>query len=297
MKVVIWGHKLHSHTHSYVHYGFYRAFKHLGFNTYWFDNNDNVAGVDFTDALFITERQVDQKIPLVSTAYYVVHDLTNIYDLSQYDSIRHRILTWGRLYHPLTDWVGLSYEKVEPYVYYNNEAHKLCFPYATDLLPDEIDCIYCPSTEPIINMIGSYGFQTAEYQPFIEECKNNGIQWHQTGLYLDGKGVVTDHNLQLIRQSIIAPAIQVQWQINYGHIPCRIFKNISYGKFGITNSPTVNELFEGNIVFNQDCRQLFYDAMDYYHNPNIKQIEDTMRLVRDRHTYINRIQVILRYLK
>lgn len=26
-KVVIWGHKLHSHTHSYIHNAFYNAFK------------------------------------------------------------------------------------------------------------------------------------------------------------------------------------------------------------------------------------------------------------------------------
>jgi Lrp/AsnC family transcriptional regulator for asnA, asnC and gidA len=31
-KVVIWGHKLHSHTHSYIHNGFYIAFKHLGYD-------------------------------------------------------------------------------------------------------------------------------------------------------------------------------------------------------------------------------------------------------------------------
>ena len=41
-KVVIWGHKLYSHTHSFIHSGFFKAFKHLGYDTYWFDNNDNI---------------------------------------------------------------------------------------------------------------------------------------------------------------------------------------------------------------------------------------------------------------
>mgnify|MGYP006419383869 CR=1 FL=1 len=40
-KVIIWGHKLHSHTHSYIHDSFYKAFKFLGYNTYWFDENGN----------------------------------------------------------------------------------------------------------------------------------------------------------------------------------------------------------------------------------------------------------------
>jgi len=29
-KIIIWGHKLHSHTHSYIHSGYYEAFKKLG---------------------------------------------------------------------------------------------------------------------------------------------------------------------------------------------------------------------------------------------------------------------------
>ena len=30
-QIVIWGHKLHSHTHSYIHNGFYIAFQKMGF--------------------------------------------------------------------------------------------------------------------------------------------------------------------------------------------------------------------------------------------------------------------------
>ena len=39
-KVIIWGHKLHTHTHSYIHYGFYKAFKHLNYDVYWLNEND-----------------------------------------------------------------------------------------------------------------------------------------------------------------------------------------------------------------------------------------------------------------
>ena len=34
----------------------------------------------------------------------------------------------------------------------------------------------------------------------------------------------------LIQESIIAPALQTDWQVEHEYIPCRIFKNISYGK-------------------------------------------------------------------
>ena len=39
-RVIIWGHKLHTHTHSYIHYGFYKAFKHLNYDVYWLDEDD-----------------------------------------------------------------------------------------------------------------------------------------------------------------------------------------------------------------------------------------------------------------
>jgi hypothetical protein len=59
-KVVIWGHKLHTHTHSYIHEGFFRAFENLGYPTYWFDKLDDIADFDFSNTFFITEGQVDQ---------------------------------------------------------------------------------------------------------------------------------------------------------------------------------------------------------------------------------------------
>lgn len=73
-KVVLWGHKLHSHTHSYIHWGFERAFKYLGYETYWFDGGDNVSNFDFSGSLFITEGQVDQAIPLRDDCLYILHN-------------------------------------------------------------------------------------------------------------------------------------------------------------------------------------------------------------------------------
>jgi hypothetical protein len=30
-QIVIWGHKLHTHTHSYIHNAFFRAFQKMGY--------------------------------------------------------------------------------------------------------------------------------------------------------------------------------------------------------------------------------------------------------------------------
>ena len=64
-KVIIWGFPLHTHTHSYIHYGWYKGFKHLGYDTHWFDDNNVSDDFDFNDCLFITEGYADSKIPII----------------------------------------------------------------------------------------------------------------------------------------------------------------------------------------------------------------------------------------
>lgn len=72
-KVIIWGFPLHTHTHSYIHYGWFKGFKHLGYDTYWFDDKNYPLDFDFNDCLFITEGYASDNIPIVSTSIYFVH--------------------------------------------------------------------------------------------------------------------------------------------------------------------------------------------------------------------------------
>jgi hypothetical protein len=39
-------------------------------------------------------------------------------------------------------------------------------------------------------------------------------------------------NVAAIRRSRIAPAIAGRWQVEHNYLPCRMFKNISYGQLG-----------------------------------------------------------------
>lgn len=73
-KVVIWGHKLHSGTHYYIHWGFHRAFKALGYEIFWFDEKDNIKNIDFSHSLFLTEGQVDNNMPIRKDCFYILHN-------------------------------------------------------------------------------------------------------------------------------------------------------------------------------------------------------------------------------
>ena len=77
MKIVIWGYPLNSHTHSYIHSSFYKAFKHLGHDVYWFHDDEYPEDFDFDDCVFLTEGFADKNIPLRETSTYYVHVCVN----------------------------------------------------------------------------------------------------------------------------------------------------------------------------------------------------------------------------
>jgi len=69
-------------------------------------------------------------------------------------------------------------------------------------------------------------------------------------------------------------------------------KEISLNKESVLSlmQEIYNEL-EGNCVYNLDTSQLFYDAMSQRENATL--IMNGMKLVKENHTYINRITSLL----
>ena len=78
-KVIVWGFPLDTHTHSYTHASLHKAFTYLGYETYWFhdDNHPDPSAFDYSDSLFITEGFADGKIPILKSSVYFVHNAVN----------------------------------------------------------------------------------------------------------------------------------------------------------------------------------------------------------------------------
>lgn len=292
-KVVIWGHKLHSHTHSYIHHAFYRAFQHMGYQAYWFDNNDDIRNIDMSNALFITEGQVDNGIPLRQDARYILHNC----NLTKYQSffkaghcILLQVYTDDVLTRPVT--------KVDDFIYYDLADKCIYMPWATDLLPHEIDAIkkeipHMRRNKNIwwVGTIGGGEFGNInQLEPFQKACAESRKRF-RSAMHKSVEDTIKD-----IQHSYMAPAIVGAWQQKVGYIPCRIFKNISYGQMGVTNSRHVYELFKKKIVYNPDTYQLFYDAKKRTENMSQAELFELMDFVRDKHTYVNRIETLVSFL-
>jgi hypothetical protein len=252
-KVILWGHKLHSHTHSYIHAAFAHAFEHLGYPVYWVDNRDDVSKINFNKAPFITEGQVDQKIPLVDSAYYILHNCT----MKKYEELfrKKRCIVLQVYTH---DCDSRPLETLDDCILCNVEQQIIYMPWATDLLPHEIEAqkakvrLHALDQTKQAYFIGSVSQGAFGNRPEIDAFSKACFSDHVA--FQSMMGTSFDKNRDLICNAYMAPAIQGRWQCKQGYIPCRIFKNISYGQPGITNSALVYKLFKNKIVYNSDTK-------------------------------------------
>jgi len=267
----------------------------MGYQTHWFDDKDNVHSFDFSNSLFITEGQVDKNIPIRDDCRYILHYCRSPKYIPLIEKGHCIILqVYNDFVLKRSDLV-----KVDTCIYYDLFRKRIYMPWATDLLPDEIDALKneVPTIKKnkSVSWVGSMGDglygNIHQLEPFKRACAENRVEFHQR------IGISIEENRKLVQQSYLAPAIVGQWQEEVGYIPCRIFKNISYGQMGVTNSKTVYELFDKKIVYNPDTYQLFYDARKRVETMTTQDLYELMDVVKTKHTFINRIQNLLDFLK
>ena len=63
---------------------------------------------------------------------------------------------------------------------------------------------------------------------------------------------------------------------------------------GITNNIVVNKLFDNKLIYDINIKKLADKAIEFNNNPNKKSIIiDLMNNVKDNHTYVSRIKLIM----
>ena len=306
-QVVIYGHKLHSHTHSYIHNGFYIACKHLGFKTYHFDDSDDLSGHDFSHTLFITEHQVNKKIPLRNDCLYLTHYIdegdyagvpkeniiilkVSLRDFDYFDKDKN------------FNYIELPYGVKHEYYAIDDAGYKCLYMYwATDLLPEEID-ENMKQLDTIIpeNKVYFIGSSSCIWDEFHRVCNQYSIPFIRSGATFNvhsSNNISIADNMKLIQKSIVAPALQDNVQIQYKYIPCRIFKNISYGKMGLTNNKVVDDLFDNKLMYHDNVSELVHAGLEFEKKQDKhKRILELMQIVKEKHTYLNRVHTIMKYI-
>ena len=79
------------------------------------------------------------------------------------------------------------------------------------------------------------------------------------------------------------------------YVPCRSFKNTSYGQLVITNSKSVYDFFDSDAAYSSDTYELFHIAKEMQDDPKTKdKILRQMVKVKENHTYVSRLIDIMK---
>jgi len=303
-------------THTfYVHYAYYKAFKYLGYDVYWFHDNNYPEEFDFTNCLFIGEGFADKNIPINNTSCYMIMycpspikyqeaeryidirmTAVNFKDhIQEYSLNKDTAIKLG----PACYFEPKTSEKVKiknNYVdYVIDNYDKIYISWATNLLPNEFkeEDIYIERGNSIYycGTISTQGEceNYSNWKPFIKTCHKNGIQFIHNDPWVNPLSM--EDVIVLTQKSLLGIDIRGPKHLQQGLLTCRIFKNMSYGHLGLTNSKAVYEELQGNCVYNENTEELFYDGMK--NRNNYKLISDGMKFVQKNHTFINRVNNLL----
>jgi hypothetical protein len=316
-QVIIWGFPLHSHTHSYIHYAWHKAFSFLKFKTFWFhdDGYPSATEFDYSDSIFLTEGYADRNIPLNKTSTYFVHVCVHpekyfaanvkrlidmrylVYQIKDvnysyvFDKTSCRKVSDVCFHQKLCDTSGVTSHQHHPIsVVY--EAIYVCW--ATDLLPHEIDLEWASIPRlKVMHFIGSIDKgNDKNYERLFDACRQHGVSVVCHNPWTNP--LPFDTVRQLVQESYIAPDLRgdgVHQHKFIGYIPCRIFKNISYGQLGCTNSKAVLDVFKGRVIYDDNEYALFEKASEAA--GNVELVRSQMRYVQENHTFVNRVNDLL----
>lgn len=288
MKIVIWGHHpLHTSTHGYIHSTYYKCFKYLGYDVLWVPNKP-IDDIDFSNTVFFVEDSQKSYMPLRKDCKYITHHVETEY-LTNSNIPYENVLKLGNCIQETE-----KFEKIEDLCHWDNSTRTLYQTWGTDLLPHEIEIdnpVKFDWNRPHINYIG----MLYEQGPFWIESFAYFAEKHNKEVKLFTQSVSYEENMKLIKESFICPDFRSDWHLQCGYIPCRIQKNISYGQIQGTNSPFIKKAFGDYVVFG-GTPQTLYDNLVSVASSNKINMKEAMMFIKDKHTYINRINNILKFL-
>ena len=303
-KVIVWGFKNTYHTHGHIHEGFFRAAKRMGRESYWTDEKDPAFEDYFSNALVITEHQaVNSSLPLRDGCLYAVHNLVKVdwemgrnpedrwsenasYILRDADVLTFGVYTCGP--RPGTTMLDNGNMPLDV------KAKVLEMLWATDIFPEDIEGYKATARMIVPESKNIYfiGSGRGTLDRFGEACRDNGVEFHAVGGW-GRQRVSVEDNVRLVQESRFAPTLVDEFQTTHPYIPCRVLKNISYGRFGVTNSKYVNEFLGREVVFNPDTYELYRQAeLELPHVP-LGTLHRQMDWVAKYHTYLNRLSGLL----
>lgn len=296
-KIIIWGHRLEKgHTHAFIHYGFYKAFSHLGYDVEWLDDDPKNSNLDLSNSIIISEHQEIKHLPIQKSTKYFIHNIKQ--DIEYVECEYGNVFNFLIYHEEYNNWKDVK--QVEDFFWYDEKTKTPIIVWATDLLPHEIENIspvLFDYTKPNVNFVGTV--QGENLVKFAHICADNGKNFYNLGGYTGApqsnqiQFYDSKMNIESVRKSFLSVDIRESQHLRNGYISCRLFKNISYGMWTGTNSIKVNNFLSDHLTVESNLQELYFKLVEDHSKCSESKIKNSMDFVMKNHTYINRINSLL----
>jgi hypothetical protein len=178
--------------------------------------------------------------------------------------------------------------------FYSPSRRTLYQPWGTSLLPDEF---FRPtfSRSPFVFWVGSI-WDNELGQGNLAEIARARTALARRGLRFVHARLSPDPiAIRLLRHSRIAPAIAGRWQVEHDYVPCRLFKNVSYGQLGVSNVAKGDEILGEGRTAPRSIEECIDAALSLSREQYRERTAAQQEVVRG-HTYVQRLAAIVRAL-
>ena len=258
-------------TFSAVHHGLALACTRLDLEVIW---TEDLSDIRNSDIIFAEAKYVDvlgdltqyHKVILhaePSAFKYIVNNFPNVYFWENYKGTLSKE----------------GWENIAPLTFYNEGYRSIQMPWASDVFEKKEENVKLETNTTYY--VGNFSTDALSKAKLL---KTPLFKFFRVG------GVSFDIARQFVKRSEFTFDVRNNHCIEYGFIPCRIFKNFSYGKVCFTNSSHISEVF--SIPLYNDLDQLLGYIGDFRDGKLDGLVCELQHNMLSYHTYLNRISAL-----
>ncbi len=281
-KIVIWGLKNELHTHRYIHKSFFETLQKLKIPSVWLDDTvENNKLINKSDLVFAMNHAV-ANIIYRHDVFYCLHNVANRPNNGSYLNLQ----VFNNDAFKIT-----NLEELEASTFFHREDRTLYQSWGTDLLPGEfLEPVFNSASEKVYWVGSIWDTEHKHGNAEIIEVLKAILRKHDLE-FIHKENVSLSDNIQYMRESRIAPAIGGGYQVKVDYLPCRFYKNISYGCLGISNIEYFNR-YNFMLKNATNISALVGQSLTLDKETYLSCVREQQRYVELNHTYVSKLIMI-----
>lgn len=297
-RIVIWGLRYRYHTQRHVHQAFYENAQKMGYESIWLEDTKRAAAKVRPGDLVISTQAIgkmvpekfnfeDYNLPIKDGVYYCLHNFKDVFT----KKIKPDNLLKLQVYNTV-DGAEQSDQKWGPVTFFNSKTKTLYQPWGTNLSSEEFKKPTF-SKIPFVFWVGNIWNDKDNRGNLNEMAELKKVLQKNKLRFVKIKVVPDFLHIFLIRNSRLAPAIGGGFQVKVDYLPCRMFKNISYGRLGITNIKKFKDILGDSFIEGNTIKEIIENTLSLSKEEYLAKVAAQQEIIKN-YTYVKAIKNIIR---